>query len=263
MRTASKKLSKRDADSFLDFYDRVQGYLPLAVLNYLVRNGSGIRDYDPERLYSLDELVQRFDPSLLTKRDLLVRGDKRRLVGDLTYPIISQIDQQRLDAYGRMAFCAADFESSLLPSVQQYLIHRSHSDSPTLPDPAHIRRVTDFLKQNEETFCKLSMLNDRFPYFFPTTSEEDHVAGILQQFTREEAVEWLERLLASYSRWDPEPLKRMASVEGMNYRRLTALLRSALIGVDTGPPIIELVEFFTPEECKGKLERCIEVLRSS
>lgn len=264
MRTPSKKLSKRDADSFLDYYDRVQGYLPLAVINYLVRNGSGIRDYDPEKLYSLDDLVQRFDPTLLTKRDLLVGWSIRKRRNNLLIPNTSKIDQQRLDAYGRMAFCAADLESTLLPAIQQYLSHRSHSDSPSLPDRAHIHRVIDFLRQNEETFCRLSMLNDRFPYFFPSTSEEDHVAGILQQgFSREEAVEWLERLLSAYPLgWSPEPLKNMASGEGMNYRRLTALLRSSLIGADTGPPIVELVEFFTPEECTGKLRRCIEVLRS-
>ncbi len=71
MGTGSKKLSKRQKDAFLDFY-RKAGYLPLAVLNYLVRNGSGLRDFDDKRLYSLDEMVQTFDEKLIGKRALTV-----------------------------------------------------------------------------------------------------------------------------------------------------------------------------------------------
>ena len=50
----------------------ILGYLPLAVVNFLVRNGSGIRDFEVNRLYSLDELVERFDENLLGRREFMV-----------------------------------------------------------------------------------------------------------------------------------------------------------------------------------------------
>lgn len=72
MRDSRRKLSKRDSDAFADHYHQVKGYPRLAVLNMLVRNGDGIRGFDPKRLYELDELVQHFDETLLGTRNLQV-----------------------------------------------------------------------------------------------------------------------------------------------------------------------------------------------
>lgn len=72
MRSATKKLSKRDKDAFVAYYGEELGVLPDAVLNLMIRNGSGIRDFDPEHFYSLPEMIDRFDLSLLGRRNLLV-----------------------------------------------------------------------------------------------------------------------------------------------------------------------------------------------
>jgi glutamyl/glutaminyl-tRNA synthetase len=75
------------------------GYLPHTVLNFLLRNGSGIRDHDTHQLYSLDELIQKFDMGRIGKSSFMM---------DLT----------ELDRYGKMAFQRAHFEEDLLPVIK-------------------------------------------------------------------------------------------------------------------------------------------------
>lgn len=72
-RDGRKKLSKRDSDSYVNYYDSEQGYLPLAVLNYLLRNGSGLKNYDTNHLYSLEEMVNNFDENEITTTSFMVR----------------------------------------------------------------------------------------------------------------------------------------------------------------------------------------------
>ena len=71
-RDGKKKLSKRDADAFVRYYTTERGYLPQAVLNFLLRNGSGIRNFEVGRLYSLEEMVEQFDEKLIGTRDFMV-----------------------------------------------------------------------------------------------------------------------------------------------------------------------------------------------
>lgn len=58
----------------------------MTLLNWLV-DGSGIRDYDSTRLYSLEELVDKFEPRLCfaERRDLCVIDLERLLVLDRFY----------------------------------------------------------------------------------------------------------------------------------------------------------------------------------
>ncbi|KAK5980315.1 Glutamate--tRNA ligase [Trichostrongylus colubriformis] len=60
-RDGKKKLSKRDKDAYVDFYEQELGVMPSAVLNLLIRNGSGISNFDSAHLYTLDEMIANFD----------------------------------------------------------------------------------------------------------------------------------------------------------------------------------------------------------
>ncbi len=58
-----RKLSKRDADaSVLEW--RAEGYLPEAVLNYLVRLGWG---YGDQEVFSVDEMIEHFDVDCINR----------------------------------------------------------------------------------------------------------------------------------------------------------------------------------------------------
>ncbi|KAM3728061.1 putative glutamate--tRNA ligase [Dirofilaria immitis] len=102
VRSSNKKLSKRDKDAFVEFYDIDKGYLPIAVLNYLCRNGSGIRDFDASKLYTLEEMIRKFDVSLIGKRNIM-------------------LDQLVLDACGHKAIQDADIDKQLVPEIMRRL----------------------------------------------------------------------------------------------------------------------------------------------
>jgi glutamyl/glutaminyl-tRNA synthetase len=72
-----KKLSKRDNSAFVEYYTQEKVYLPLAILNYLLRNGSGLRDYKNDYCYSLEEMIKNFDENTIGTRDFMT--DKNSL----------------------------------------------------------------------------------------------------------------------------------------------------------------------------------------
>ncbi|KHJ97329.1 glutamate--tRNA ligase [Oesophagostomum dentatum] len=237
-RDGKKKLSKRDKDAFVDFYEHDLGALPEAVLNSLIRNGSGIRDFDAAHLYSLKEMIAMFDEKEIGRRNL-------------------QLDQECLERYGRMSIQAADNDSVLLPAIRK-MIGQKMSTS-VEHDDAYLRKVIQFLKQNEEKFAFLSMLTSgEFRWFLtkPATAEQ-----VLSLFDKNSALEALE-LLEKCGSLEIDSLKKLALQLGWPYPQLMKLVRICLIDSTKGPPISELVTFFGIGECQIRLHQMIEYIRS-
>nr|CAD2170379.1 unnamed protein product [Meloidogyne enterolobii] len=140
------KLSKRKSHAFVSYYTNL-GYLPLAVLNFLLRNGSGIKEYNLHKLYTIDEMITNFD---------------QNLIGRSTF----MLDLKELDRYGRMAFQASDFEKDLLPCIKKQfsLLPETTKTSinPQLLTSSYFNKVISFLHLNEEKFCKMSDITTVF-----------------------------------------------------------------------------------------------------
>ncbi|KIH66032.1 glutamate--tRNA ligase [Ancylostoma duodenale] len=237
-RDGKKKLSKRDKDAFVDFYERDLGALPAAVLNTLIRNGSGIRGFDTAHLYSLDEMIELFDENEIGRRSL-------------------QLDQECLERYGRMSMQAADIDTMLIPAVKD-LIKR---DLPSIvePDDEYLRKVMEFLKLNEEKFAFLSSLTrGDFRWFLTKPPSAERV---LSMFDHDAALEALTHLQECES-LDIDSLKKLAEELGWAYTKFLALIRVTLIDSSKGPPIKELVSFFGIGECQLRFRQMIEFLRS-
>ncbi|CAI5448097.1 unnamed protein product [Caenorhabditis angaria] len=135
MRTATKKLSKRDSDAYVDYYNEKLGVLPLAILNMMIRNGSGIRNFDPNHFYSISEMVENFDPELLGRRNLL-------------------LDSDILHKYSRMAF-----QNSSFPEIYRKICEKFGTH-----DEEKVRKVVEFLRAKEENFGNLSELAEDGPF---------------------------------------------------------------------------------------------------
>ncbi|CAJ0565180.1 unnamed protein product, partial [Mesorhabditis spiculigera] len=116
-RDGKQKLSKRHADAFVDYYHKEKGFLPVAVLNLLIRNGSGIKNFDSNHLYTLEEMVTSFDASLIGKRNL-------------------QVDPSSLEHYGRLAFQNSPI-NQLIPLIRD----RVANDLPGYPDLLNVKKV--------------------------------------------------------------------------------------------------------------------------
>uniref|UniRef100_A0A914LG86 Nondiscriminating glutamyl-tRNA synthetase EARS2, mitochondrial n=1 Tax=Meloidogyne incognita TaxID=6306 RepID=A0A914LG86_MELIC len=123
------KLSKRKSHAFVSYYTNL-GYLPLAVLNFLLRNGSGIKEYNLHKLYTIDQMITNFD---------------QNLIGRSTF----MLDLKELDRYGRMAFQASDFEKDLLPCIKKQfsLLPETTKTSinPQLLTSSYFNKVSDLV----------------------------------------------------------------------------------------------------------------------
>ncbi|KAK0404440.1 hypothetical protein QR680_017456 [Steinernema hermaphroditum] len=239
-RDGTKKLSKRDRDAFVDYYTAEKGYLHLAVLNFLIRNGSGIRNFEPHRLYQLEEMIEHFDAKSIGRRNFMM-------------------DHESLESYGAQAFHNSSFES-LFPSILDRLNSNLPGADPVLKKPEYVRKVVDFLRGHEESFSALSSLtNGDFRFFFtvPISAE-----ALLAKFDAETARRLLTEIVKAQS-WDLASLKTLAKKHKLAYPKLFLLIRLSIIDSSSGPPITELFEFFDRAECEKQSASDPPRLRSS
>ncbi|KAI6226564.1 Glutamyl-tRNA synthetase [Aphelenchoides fujianensis] len=238
MRDAKHKLSKRDEDAFVDYYHEQKGYLRSAVLNFLLRNGSGLRNFDSFRFYSLDDMIRDFDAQKIGTRSL-------------------QLDLFALNSYGRRSIRRAKYEE-LYAEIRAFLQRHAPDCEPHLLSDAYLRKALDFLLHNEEDFSHLAQLvkpahgKDRFSFLFT----KPHAAiRPLPEYGHLGTRRILDHLLDLPDReWTLRGLKQAAQDVGIPYTKLFALFRSAVINNNGGPPVMELIDFFGVSECRKRVQ---------
>uniref|UniRef100_A0A2K6VU20 Nondiscriminating glutamyl-tRNA synthetase EARS2, mitochondrial n=1 Tax=Onchocerca volvulus TaxID=6282 RepID=A0A2K6VU20_ONCVO len=242
VRSSKKKLSKRDKDAFVEFYDIDRGYLPLAVLNYLCRNGSGIRDFDASKLYSLDEMIRKFDVCLIGKRNIM-------------------LDQLVLDAYGHKAIQNADVEKQLVPEIMRRLQRTfPEATAELITDPNYVRKVLDLFKRTDQKLCYLEQLtNNDFKYYFLQSASPEKM---LSEFDALTASSILHDVM-NCEDWNMNYMKTLASTHGIKCAQIFRIIRLALIDCQSGPPVMELFEFFGKKECLKRFLVMLEMLKAS
>ncbi|EFO25182.2 glutamyl-tRNA synthetase [Loa loa] len=242
VRNSSKKLSKRDKDAFVEFYDIDKGYLPIAVLNYLCRNGSGIQDFDLSKLYTLDEMIRKFNVYLIGKRNIM-------------------LDQLVLDAYGHKAIQNADVDKQLVPEIMKRL-QRTFPEAAAelIADSDYVKKVLDLFRRTDQKLCYLEQLiSSDFKYYFlrPTSPEKT-----LSEFD----AHIVSSILSSFmdcGDWNMDYMKTLASIHGIKCPQIFRIIRLALIDCQSGPPVMELFEFFGKKECMKRFSTMIEMLKES
>ncbi|KAF1759841.1 hypothetical protein GCK72_016308 [Caenorhabditis remanei] len=228
MRSATKKLSKRDKDAFVAYYSDQLGVLPEAVLNLMIRNGAGIQNFDSEHFYSLREMIDQFDLSLLGRRNLL-------------------LDADALHKYSRMAFQTARFDDDLYPRILEILEKKNFE----IPEKEHIRKIVEFLKSKEENFGFLSSLTSgEFNWFF----SRPHSSQLLCESYPDQDLPRILQALLKLETYNSETLEPLAKRHQLTLAKTMGIVRISLIGSKKGPPISELFEFFGMEECRKRIE---------
>lgn len=234
MRSATKKLSKRDKDAFVDYYSSTLGVLPEAVLNLLIRNGSGIRDFNSDHFYSMPEMIDQFDISLLGRRNLL-------------------LDSDVLNKCSRKAFQSADFDS-LYPLIIALL---EKDGKYKIPDKDHLRKIVNFLKNKEEKFGSLcSLTSGEFNWFFSRPQSSD----LLIESNRSVDLQLILHEIKKLDTLNQEVLEAFAKRHRLPLAKVMGIIRISLIGTKRGPPISELLEFFGMEECRKRIKEMLVLL---
>ena len=230
-----KKLSKRHgAASVLDYRD--QGYLPEAMLNYLVRLGWSHGD---QEIFTLQEMINLFDIGDVNKSAAAINPDK-----------LLWLNQHYLQAASdrRLAglFVAALKTAGMNPD-----------DGPAPLDlvtvqKQRVKTITDMVEQS-------SYFYQDFDRFDENAAKKQLRPAIL------EALQTLRERLTGLPRWDDEALhaliNEVAEDYGLKLGKLAQPLRVAVTGAAVSPSIDVTLRLLGPDRTEARLDRALDYIR--
>jgi glutamyl-tRNA synthetase len=229
------KLSKRQDDVSVSAY-RERGFLPEAMINYLVRLGWGHGDRE---IFSMDELARIFTLENVGKSPS--RFDPEKLL-HLNAHYIRKGDPQRLAAL-------------LVP-----FLHRRGIDAE--PSPWLAKAVRTF----QERSRTLEEMAEAAKYYF-RTREPDPAAE--EKFLTADAAPLLEevsRELAALPEFTPAAMETVlhaiAAKRGAKLGKVAQPMRVALTGGTVSPGIFEVMDVLGREEVLRRLDACVRRIRA-
>uniref|UniRef100_A0A158R3T1 Nondiscriminating glutamyl-tRNA synthetase EARS2, mitochondrial n=1 Tax=Syphacia muris TaxID=451379 RepID=A0A158R3T1_9BILA len=236
-KNGSRKLSKRDKDAFVNYYTNEKGYLPIAVLNFLIRNGSGIRNFDNTRLYSLKDMEESFDLSAVGRRNFMM-------------------DETSLNHYGELAFEKCS-DNTLYASILNFIKQNELTVDIENLDNSYLQKLVSLVRYRKEHFPNLSeLLSATLGYLsaVPLTPEQ-----ILEKFDSFLVIDVLNKLKHEID-WNSKVLKEIANSVNLQHSRMFMLVRLCLTGNTVGPPVKDLINFFGQVECHKRIDSVINMI---
>lgn len=234
-----RKYSKRDRGAnVLDW--RADGYLPEALINYVVLMGWSAGD--DRELYTREELIQAFSLERLGKS--AARFDLKKL--------------QWLNGQHIRLLPVEDLRDRLVP-----ILREAGFDVDAKP-AEWLTRMTEICRE------KLQTLNDivrQTDFFFVEPAQYEEKA--VKKYWQDGAIDLLEKLrraLDAVAPWNAETIKStveaLAAESGDGLGRFVHPLRLALTGKSVGPGLFELAELLGRPAALHRLDSAIAYLRA-
>jgi len=230
-----RKLSKRHGTVSVLQY-REEGYLPEALLNYLVRLGWSHGD---QEIFSLDEMIELFDIADVNKAAAAINPDKLLW---LNQHYIKSGDPLRLSALTANYLTRAGID---------------HNDGPA---------VSELFEVQKERVKTMTELADQSHYFYEDFAAFDEAAA--RKHLRPAVLEPLLRLrelLAEISDWNREPLHRVmekvVSEFDIKLGKIAQPVRVAVTGGPVSPSIDDTLRLIGRERCLQRLERALDFIK--
>ncbi len=230
-----QKLSKRHgAASVMEYRD--QGYLPEAVLNFLVRLGWSHGD---QEIFSLDEMVERFDLDGCNKAASAINPSK--LIW-LNKHYLKTLDPAHIARHLSWHIGQLGIDPSEGPSLQE-VVKAFAERSDTLREMA---RAASFLYREFEAY-------------------DAKAASKYLTAAAEAPLRAASKGLAALPEWRSEPIH--AAVSGVAEERKMELgkvaqpLRVAVSGTAVSPPIDTTLELLGRRKTLGRIERALDYIR--
>jgi len=231
------KLSKRHGAANLLNY-REQGYLPQALLNYLVRLGWSHGD---QEIFSVDEMIQLFD------------------LKDVN-PSASSINPDKL-LWLNQEYIKNSPVEEVLPHLEYHMnqLNISMNDGPELKD------VIPALAERSKTLVELAE-NSR--YFYQDFSEYEEKAA--KKNLKANAVDGLQTLLENLQKldnWEQESLHQVVieSAEQLEVKmgKIAQPLRVAITGRSASPSIDITMKLIGKARTLNRIKNAIDYIKSS
>jgi len=229
------KLSKRHGAVDIRDY-REQGYLPEAMLNYLVRLGWS---YGDQEVFSIDEMIEHFDIADVNQSASSFNPEK-----------LLWINQQHI-----IAASAEKLGEALLPYLVSVGLIPEHG-----PNPAD---VADVFRERAQTLLEMA---ESARYCYEDFEEIDAKAA--KKNLRPVALEPLQAArdaLAELESWDissiDETIHKVAESFEINLGKLGQPIRVAVTGGSVSPPIDATVWLVGQDRTLERLDRALEMIK--
>ncbi len=240
------KLSKRHgATSVEEFYS--EGYLPEALVNYMALLGWSPGAGGEEEIFSLDEMVNRFD---------LYKVTKTAAVYDVTK--LSWMNSHYMREYDLNRLTAAAvpfFEQKGL--VEAPLNNEEYN---------YLKQVIAAVRERAKTLVEMA---DISTYFYHDRFEYDQ-KGVQKHFYKENAAQHILKAAEELQKLEPyekesiENLYRTLSEElGISTGRLIHPTRLAITGRTAGPGLFEIMALLSRERTVERLKKAADYIENS
>jgi glutamyl-tRNA synthetase len=230
-----KKLSKRHgAQSVIEY--KKMGYLPQAVVNYLVRLGWS---YGDQEEFTREELIEKFSLEAVGRSAAAINP------GKLDWLNAQYIKRIELD--------------ELIQRVLPFIEAKGYSNI----HPYLLRKAVLSLRERVKTLAELADLSEF--YFCEKIAYDEKAAG---KFLNQETIPMFKEAIASLSSESAlekerihEVIQQLAETRGEALVKIAQPIRVALTGRTVSPPIDEVIEVLGGAEVVKRLERAIEYIK--
>jgi glutamyl-tRNA synthetase len=226
------RLSKRHgAVSVMQYRD--EGFLPEALLNYLVRLGWSHGD---QEIFSMEEMIELFDVTQVNKSAAAVNPDK-----------LMWLNQHYLQHSDPVHVAR----------------HLSHQFSKHDVDPAPEPDVVEVIKAQRERTKTLVEMAERSVFFYKDVQayDEKAVAKHLKPEIRPALTDFRDKL-ADLPDWEKEAihtvLTSIAEAHGLKLGKLAQPVRVAVTGTTVSPPMDVTLELLGREKTLDRIDRALQ-----
>jgi glutamyl-tRNA synthetase len=229
-----KKLSKRHgAQSVMEY--KKMGYLPQAVVNYLVRLGWSHGDQEE---FTREELIEKFSLEAVGRSAAAINPGK---LDWLNAQYIKKIELEEL-----------------VQRVRPFIEAKGYSNI----DPDLLRKALLSLRERAKTLVEMAGLSEF--YFCEEIAYDEKAAG---KFLNQETMPMFNQVMASLSKesvLEKENVHRLiqqlAEIGGAPLVKIAQPVRVALTGKTVSPPIDEVMEALGKTEVIKRLQKAIRYI---
>jgi glutamyl-tRNA synthetase len=229
-----KKLSKRHGAQSVMEYKKL-GYLPQAVVNYLVRLGWS---YGDQEEFAPEELIEKFSLEAVGRSAAAINP------GKLDWLNSQYIKRSELD--------------ELVQRVRPFIEAKGYSNI----DADLLRKAVRSLRERVKTLVEMADLSEF--YFCEEIAYDEKAAG---KFLSKETVPMFKQVIASLSKESVlgkenvhRLVQQLAEMRAEPLVKIAQPIRVALTGRSVSPPIDEVMEVLGKEKVIQRLERAIEYM---
>ncbi|GAU93395.1 hypothetical protein RvY_05344 [Ramazzottius varieornatus] len=237
MNTDGSKLSKRHGALDILQY-REKGIYPEALINMLVQAGGGFRNLNvaqTNKLFRMEELIEKFDLSLVNKNSCQIAFDK---LPDFNKEVL----RSKMKTPSELAGLVREVQTLVSSKYGKQL------------DPLVAENILTWSKGRISTLQDLLAPDMEFVWIRPANDvlSISKLGGDVVQLVIDS---FLDIPTSDFNSSNvPKLLREMAEENNLKFKELMHTLRLALCGTTQGPSIGEVVEILGKDECLYRLQ---------